>query len=136
MSNFHDRNTAITRVAQYAGQPQQQYQNEPQYFRPAEMAYGRRLARAAVWSETKPFFMTSEFVGTLVCILGICITAAATSDLNSHGAAMFSTILVAAYVVSRGIAKAGTRSRATDPRDDTTEPRDDMHLGSHAHNSH
>jgi hypothetical protein len=74
------------------------------------------------WSETKPFFMTSEFLGTLVCVIGIAITAASTSDLNSHGAAMLIAGLVAAYTLSRGVAKAGTRSRATDPRDD-------VHLG-------
>ena len=75
------------------------------------------------WSETKPFFMTSEFLGTLLCVIGVCITAAVAADLDSRGAALLSTILVAAYVVSRGIAKAGTRSHASDPRDN-------VHLGS------
>lgn len=135
MSSIDDRNTAITRDP-YAGQqhPQQPpyQQQQPPYYSP-ETTYGRRPARGAgmsgAWSETKPFFMTNEFLGTLPCILGVCITAAATSDLNSHGAALFSTVLVAAYVVSRGIAKAGTRSRASDPRDD-------MHFGAGQNNSH
>jgi hypothetical protein len=103
--------------------PQQQQYADPYYG--YGMPYGRRFGggngrgmRGGGWSETKPFFMTSEFLGTLLCIIGVCVTAASTSDLNSHGAALFSTVLVAAYTVSRGIAKAGTRSRATDPRDD------------------
>jgi hypothetical protein len=39
-----------------------------------------------------------------------------------------STILVAAYTISRGIAKAGTRSHAWDPRD---EIRPGSHDGDH-----
>jgi len=142
MSSFDDRDTAITRDQGYGqgygqGQtiapPQQQpYQQpySPQYYGYG-MPYGRRFGRGTGmgmqgpgWSETKPFFLTSEFLGTLLCILGICITAAVSSDLDSHGAALFSAILVAAYTVSRGIAKAGTRSHATDPRDS-------IRLGSH-----
>jgi hypothetical protein len=133
MSNFDDRDTAITRDPQAAQQPYQQSYGQP--YPPPYYGYemygrrgfgrgmGMRGGYGSDWSETKPFFMTSEFLGTLLCILGVCIAAATTSDLNSHGAALFSTILVAAYVVSRGIAKAGTRSRASDPRDD-------LHLGS------
>ena len=77
----------------------------------------RRLGDEAVLSDER-------VPRTLLCILGICITAASTNDLDSHGAALFSAILVAAYTVSRGIAKAGTRSRANDFRDD-------LNLGSH-----
>jgi hypothetical protein len=124
MSGYDDRDTAITRDPRYGeqqGTPPPYQQPHPYYG--YGMPYGRRFGmgrgrNGGGWSETKPFFMTSEFLGTLLCILGVCITAASTSDLNSHGAALFSTVLVASYVVSRGIAKAGTRSRATDPRDD------------------
>jgi hypothetical protein len=129
MSGYDDRDTAITRDPRYGdhqgatmGPPYQQQQH-PYYG--YGMPYGRRFGggmgrgtSGGGWSETKPFFMTSEFLGTLLCIIGVCIAAASTSDLNSHGAALFSTVLVAAYVISRGIAKAGTRSRATDPRDE------------------
>jgi hypothetical protein len=135
VSNYDDRDTAITRDPVYGGQgqtmapPQQPYQ-QPYYG--YGMPYGRRYGRGMGmgmgtngygWSETKPFFMTSEFLGTLLCIIGVCITAAVAADFDSRGASLLSTILVAAYVVSRGIAKAGTRSHATDPRDS-------MHLGS------
>ena len=128
MSSYDDRDTAITRDPRYGEQQQgapmpPPYQQQPYYG--YGMPYGRRFGggmgrgmNGGGWSETKPFFMTSEFLGTLLCVIGVCITAASTSDLNSHGAALFSTVLVAAYTVSRGIAKAGTRSRASDPRDD------------------
>ena len=130
MSSYDDRDTAITRDPRYGEQgmptqpPYQPYQQQQPYYGYG-VPYGRRFGggmgrglSGGGWSETKPFFMTSEFLGTLLCIVGVCIAAASTSDLNSHGAALFSTVLVAAYTISRGIAKAGTRSRATDPRDD------------------
>jgi hypothetical protein len=145
MSNFDDRDTAIGRDPGY-GQDQgfhgaavappqsyqQQYQQQPygQPYQPPYYGYGmygrRSFGRGmgggtmhgSGWSETKPFFMTSEFLGTLLCVIGICITAAVANDLDSRGASLLCTILVAAYVVSRGIAKAGTRSHASDPRDE------------------
>jgi hypothetical protein len=128
MSSYDDRDTAITRDPAYGHQqgatmapPYQQQQPYYGYGMPRGRRFSGGMGRGMTgggWSETKPFFMTSEFLGTLLCIIGVCITAASTSDLNSHGAALFSTVLVAAYVVSRGIAKAGTRSRASDPRDE------------------
>jgi hypothetical protein len=133
MSSFDDRDTAITRDAGYGqGQtmtpPPQPYQ--PPYY--GYGMYGPRYGRGMGmgmgmghgWSETKPFFLTSEFIGTLLCIIGVCVTAASARFLDAHGAALMSTILVAAYTVSRGIAKAGTRSNASDPRDN-------VRLGSH-----
>jgi hypothetical protein len=131
MSNFDDRDTAITRDPAAGGQmappqPYQQPYQPPQYYGYG-MPYGHRMGygmRGPGWSETKPFFLTSEFVGTLLCIIGVCVTAASARFLDAHGAALMSTILVAAYTVSRGIAKAGTRSHASDPRDN-------VRLGSH-----
>jgi hypothetical protein len=130
MSNFDDRDTAITRDPAYGGAtaaqpqpPQQQpYQQpyQPTYYGYG-VPYGHRMGygmRGPGWSETKPFFLTSEFLGTLLCIIGVCITAASARFLDAHGAALMSTILVAAYTISRGIAKAGTRSNASDPRDE------------------
>jgi hypothetical protein len=149
MSNYDDRDTAITRDQGY-GQDQggtvappehyqygYQQQHQQPYGQPygapyyggygmyGRRGFGRAMGRGMhgmrggpSWSETKPFFMTSEFLGTLLCILGVCITAASARFLDAHGAALMSTILVAAYTISRGIAKAGTRSHAWDPRDE------------------
>jgi hypothetical protein len=126
MSTYDDRDTAITREPGLDGG---QHTRSPQYRQPYQQPYGygqpygRRFGRGGGmtqggWSETKPFFMASEFIATLVCVLGICIVAAVAEDLDSHLASVLITALVAAYTISRGIAKAGTRSRATDPRDD------------------
>jgi hypothetical protein len=147
MSNFDDRDTAISRDPSYghdSGHGQQggtvaPPQHAPYGYPPQPYGapyggppfgggyamYGRRafgrgmgMRGGSDWSETKPFFMTSEFLGTLLCIAGVCITAASARYLDAHGAALMSTILVAAYTISRGIAKAGTRSHAWDPRDE------------------
>jgi hypothetical protein len=79
-----------------------------------DMTSNRRSRRV----ETKPFYMTSEFLGTLLTIVAVAITAGVAADLDSHRALPLIAGLVAAYTLSRGIAKSGTRSRASDPRDD------------------
>ena len=67
--------------------------------------------------ETKPFFLTSEFFGAAAAIAGIAITAAASDAFGAWRAWILITAIVAAYLVSRGIAKSGTRSHADDPRE-------------------
>jgi hypothetical protein len=67
--------------------------------------------------ETKPFFLTSEFVGAVLVILGIAITAAASDAFGAWRAWILITAVAVGYMVSRGIAKSGTRSLADDPRE-------------------
>jgi hypothetical protein len=132
---YDDRDTAIARDPSQGGQQHYappQYQQQ-QYYGYGMQPYGRRFGgglgmNRGGWSETKPFFLTSEFLVTLVCVIGICITAAIAADLDSHRASALIAGLVAAYTLSRGIAKSGTRSRATDPRDD-------VHIG-RSHDGH
>lgn len=141
MSSYDDRDTAITRDPMqgpgYQPMPPQQYYGYPQYGRRSGGGYGMHGMNRGGWSETKPFFMTSEFLGTLLCVIAIAITAAVAEDLDSRGASLLITILVAAYTVSRGIAKAGTRSRANDFRDDVNlGSRDGQHQSQHEHQHH
>jgi hypothetical protein len=67
--------------------------------------------------ETKPFFLTSEFFGALAAIVGIAITAAASDAFGAWRAWILITAITVGYLVSRGIAKSGTRSHADDPRE-------------------
>jgi hypothetical protein len=107
MSTMHDRDTALTRdPAPRTQLPGQGY--APQY------GYGR----PSLWTETRPSFLTSEFLFTLLTVIGIAITAATAKDIDSRLSTMLITGVVAAYVISRGIAKSGSRSSANDPRDD------------------
>ena len=67
--------------------------------------------------ETKPFFLTSEFVGAVLAVAGIAITAASSDAFGAWRAWILITAIVGAYMLSRGIAKSGTRSHADDPRE-------------------
>ena len=67
--------------------------------------------------ETKPFFLTSEFVGAVLAIAGIAITAASSDAFGAWRAWILISAITVGYMVSRGIAKSGTRSHADDPRE-------------------
>jgi hypothetical protein len=105
-----------------AGTPPIQ-QQPPEYY--GVPRSGIRIERGS--AETRPFYLTSEFVGTLICVIGIAITAAIAADLDSHRASALIAGLVSAYTISRGIAKSGSRSHAFDPRENVTFGRGDEH---------
>ena len=61
------------------------------------------------WAETKPFFMTSEFFAAALMIAGVLIAAAVDDALDAPRAWALATAIAAAYILSRGIAKSGTK---------------------------
>ena len=68
----------------------------------------RRLA-----TETKASFKTTEFVAFVVVLVGILIAAAVVDEADAGGlgakqAWLYVTILTVGYMVSRGLAKAGS----------------------------
>ena len=78
--------------------------------------------------ETKPSFKTSELVIYVAAVLGVLIASYVVGDrANNDGGDIFAadkawwyiTLLTIGYMVSRGLAKAGTRSTDTDPRTDS-----------------
>jgi hypothetical protein len=78
--------------------------------------------------ETKPSFKTSELVVYVLAVIGVLIASNVVGDgANNNGADYFTadkawwyiTLLTVGYLVSRGLAKAGSRSSATDPRADS-----------------
>jgi|SRR4051812_33978172 hypothetical protein len=75
-----------------------------------------------VWSrgmtETKPFFLTSEFFTCLLVVIAMAIAVATADNFDSPRFWTLTAGIVAAYVISRGIAKSGTKSRAVDPREE------------------
>jgi hypothetical protein len=86
------------------------------------------LARArSRGEETKPSFKTSELVVYVLAVIGVLIASAVTGDAGTDNggdifaadkAWWFITLLTVGYLVSRGLAKAGSRSSDTDPRID------------------
>jgi hypothetical protein len=72
-----------------------------------------RTARRLV-TETKASFKTTEFFAFLAVLAGILISAAVVDEANNGGlgakqAWLYATILTVGYMVSRGLAKSGSR---------------------------
>jgi hypothetical protein len=65
-------------------------------------------------TETKASFKTTEFFAFLVVLAGILISAGVVDEANNGGfgarqAWLYATILTVGYMISRGLAKAGSR---------------------------
>jgi hypothetical protein len=82
----------------------------------------RRLA-----TETKQAFKTTEFWAMVGVIVAILVSAAAIKGGDSSGgtdefvakqAWLYVAIVAGAYMISRGLAKAGSRDPYTEDRDD------------------
>ena len=76
----------------------------------------RRLA-----TETKASFKTTEFFAFLAVLAGILIAAGVVDESNAGGfgakqAWLYVTILTVGYMVSRGLAKAGSNQPYDDDR--------------------
>ncbi len=81
--------------------------------------YGRGFGmRQAFPVETKPFFLTSEFWGSVALIVGLAIAAGTSDQIDARLFWTLATAITIGYVISRGIAKSGTKSRSWDPRED------------------
>jgi hypothetical protein len=74
--------------------------------------------RTAYTSETKPFFLTSEFLVFVLFLMGLAIGTSTSDDVDPRLFWILATVATSFYMLSRGIAKAGSRSRAYDPRED------------------
>jgi hypothetical protein len=78
--------------------------------------YGRQ--RQSYPIETKPFFLTSEFVLSLLAWFGLLITTLVNDTIDARRFWELTVALLIGYMLSRGIAKSGTKSRSWDPRED------------------
>ena len=74
--------------------------------------------RTAHTSETKPFFLTSEFLVFVLFVMGLAIGTSTSDDVDPRLFWILTTVATSSYMLSRGIAKAASRSRAYDPRED------------------
>jgi hypothetical protein len=74
--------------------------------------------RTAYTSETKPFFLTSEFLVFILFVMGLAIGTSTSDDVDPRLFWILTTVATSSYMLSRGIAKAASRSRAYDPRED------------------
>ena len=72
-------------------------------------------------TETKASFKTTEFFAFLAATIGVLIAAGVVDEANAGGfgakqAWLYVTILTVGYMVSRGLAKSGSRDPYTDDR--------------------
>jgi hypothetical protein len=77
---------------------------------------GRRLS-----TETKAAFKTTELVAYVAAVLAILIASAVVDDNPDFGAQeawRYVTYLTIGYMISRGLAKSGSRDFYDDDRDD------------------
>jgi hypothetical protein len=70
-------------------------------------------------TETKAAFKTTEFFAYLAAMAGVLIAAGVVDESNAGGfgakqAWLYVTILTVGYMVSRGLAKSGSRDPYTD----------------------
>jgi hypothetical protein len=75
--------------------------------------------------ETKPSFKTTELIVYVLAVIGVLIASQVLGDGNAeNGADYFAadkawwyiTLLTIGYMISRGLAKSGSRSNDHDPR--------------------
>jgi len=76
-------------------------------------------------TETRPFFVTSEFLVYVLLLMGLAITASTSESIDARFFWEWATLATIAYMLSRGFAKSGSRSRAWDPREELDTDRGD-----------
>jgi hypothetical protein len=55
----------------------------------------------------KPFFLTSEFLTAVAAVIALSIAAVAADDFGAERVWTLITVVVAAYILSRGFSKIG-----------------------------
>ena len=70
-----------------------------------------------ITTETKSSYKTTELIAYVAAVIGVLVAAAVTdtSDFGTQEAWFYVTLLTIGYMVSRGLAKSGSR----EPFDDT-----------------
>ena len=89
----------------------------------ADHAYEERSVGVRRWTETKASFKTTEFMAFLAVLAGIFIAGAVTKAgangndvLRAHEVWLYAAIVTVGYMVSRGLAKCGSRELYTEDR--------------------
>lgn len=82
-------------------------------------AHGATTTARRISTETKSSYKTTELIAYVVAVIAVLIASAVTdtSDFGTQEAWFYVTLLTIGYMVSRGLAKAGSR----EPFDDELE---------------
>jgi hypothetical protein len=68
--------------------------------------------------ETKPFFVTSEFMFFALMTLALFVTTLVDNSIDARTFWYLEIPLTIGYLLSRGIAKSGSKTPSYDPRDE------------------
>lgn len=73
-------------------------------------------------TETKAAFKTTELIAYVVAVVGVLVAALVVDEADAGGlgakqAWLYVTILTVGYMISRGVAKSGSRDPYTEDRD-------------------
>ena len=117
MQEHHDQGATTTPAGRPPAYGYEGQHGPPPWSPYGGYGYGRSLFRPHP-VETKPFFLTSEFFGALFAIVAMAIASASADNFDAPLFWALTTGIVAAYLLSRGIAKSGTKSRVGDPREE------------------
>ena len=101
-------------TTQEAGRPQ-----ERNDYRDRDLDRGPRRERGFfISTEARPGFLTTEFWLTLLGVGALIVLAFAVDELGDRFGVACATAVLVAYILSRGIAKAGSSETKRSSRDD------------------
>jgi hypothetical protein len=69
-------------------------------------------------SETRPFFLTSEFLVFVLFLMGLGIAASSSPSIDARFYWTEASVITSFYMLILGMAKSGSRSRCLDARED------------------
>ena len=75
----------------------------------AQSARHDRTTDRRVSTETKASFKTSEMIAFVAAVVGVLLAAQISDDFGAQDAWFYVTLLTIGYMVSRGLAKSGSR---------------------------
>jgi hypothetical protein len=104
------RDVAASHSPMRSGQQQQQGDGGPGFL-DNYVGYGRKP-----YAETKPFWMTSEFIAAAGAIAALAVALGTNDRVDGFKGWLLIAIVASAYIISRGIAKAGARDPNPDRR--------------------
>ena len=81
---------------------------------------GRAEASRRISTETKSSYKTTELIAYVAAVIGVLVASAMVdrSDFGAQEAWFYVTLLTIGYMVSRGLAKSGSRDFYDDHGDD------------------
>jgi hypothetical protein len=79
------------------------------YTRTSEASTAAHAAERRVSTETKASIKTTEIIAYVAAVIGVLVAAQISDDFGAQDAWFYVSLLTIGYLVSRGLAKSGSR---------------------------